>query len=166
MQERTITLLPGSGNVLAVPGLGRFKAGEPRAVRISPKLEKQLKRTPLLWKVGLAQGNAVLLADGKTGMITKGKPGKWLVQVPGEELERDLEESELRPGSAEKLLAAAEASYAEDSTTEFAAGDLVQWTSAGAAQWLKRKRIERVEDGFAFFSGSETGIPFSELTKE
>ncbi len=44
-------------------------------------------------------------------------------------------------------------------------GDLVQWLSGGHEMWTKRKRIKRIEGGFAFFDGSETGIPLEELER-
>lgn len=43
--------------------------------------------------------------------------------------------------------------------------DLVQWLSGGQEMWTKRKRIKRIEAGFAFFDGSETGIPLEELER-
>ena len=43
-------------------------------------------------------------------------------------------------------------------------GDVVQWTPGGIDQFEKPSEILRVSRGFAFFEGSETGAPLSELT--
>ena len=56
---------------------------------------------------------AVKLSDGKVGMVTKGNPGKpWLVQVPGEELEREVAAAEMEPADGLELLHAAAAAAA------------------------------------------------------
>jgi hypothetical protein len=47
----------------------------------------------------------------------------------------------------------------------FVPGDLVQWQSQGVDQFSAPTRITRVQEGFAFVEGSETGIPIAQLRK-
>ncbi len=42
-------------------------------------------------------------------------------------------------------------------------GDLVQWETGGVLGFPEPKTIKRIKKGFAFFEGSETGVPLGEL---
>lgn len=48
------------------------------------------------------------------------------------------------------------------STREWKTGDKAAWSSKGILQF-KSKKIKKIEEGHAFFAGSETGVPISEL---
>lgn len=44
--------------------------------------------------------------------------------------------------------------------------DFVIWENRGTLQWSNSRRIVFIQDGYAFFDGSLTGIPLKELKKE
>ncbi len=94
---REIGLLPGFGSHIAVPGLGRFVVGKPRTVEILESTLEQLTQSRC-WDINpITLGSTIArLADGALAMVTKGKPeGPFLVQVPGEDLEREATADDL-----------------------------------------------------------------------
>jgi hypothetical protein len=45
-------------------------------------------------------------------------------------------------------------------------GDFVQWTSQGAARFNEPQRVIGVDNGYAFFSDSPTGVPIEQLRRD
>lgn len=86
----------------------------------------------------------------------------------GNSVEKWIKESRQKPKTEKKEPDKAEEKAEE--RREPTVGDEVIWESGGEAQWKEPKKITRMEEykgqKFAFFKGSETGIPVDQLILE
>jgi len=108
----------------------------------------------------ISKENAEIIAKA-VEKAKKEKPQE--VQELLEKLPEDTRRAEdfLEPETAGDVL-----SRAQKETQSFSVGDEVQWTSQGVDQFTEPKKITNVYEGYVTVEGSNTGIPFDQLSKK